>query len=134
MLTGKRVLHHHRDRRGVAPDTVQDEIHATESRDAVDQFDAAKLLSVEERELFLVELVVIANKLVGDKQETAGATSWIANNACAARTFGRLRLHHIDDCAYEWTWREVLTRAAFHVLGVLLQEAFVSVAFNVRVE
>ena len=107
---------------------MKHEIHATESRDAIDQLDAAKLLGVEKRELFLIELVVIANEIVRDEKETAGAACRIANRLV------RLRLHHIDDCADERTRSEVLAGAAFHVLGVLLQEPFVSVAFHVGVE
>ncbi len=128
VLAGERVFHHHGDVRGVAADAVEHEIHAAESRDAIDQLDAAKLLGVKERELFLIELVVIANEVVRDEKETAGAARRIADR------FVRLWLHHMDECADERTRSEVLACAAFHVLGVLLQKPFVGVAFDVGIE
>jgi hypothetical protein len=134
VFAGERVLHHDWDVGGIGPEAVKDKVHAAESRNAVNQLDAAKLFGVEKRKLFLIELVVIANELVRDEQETAGTACRIANNARAARTFGRLWLHYIDDCADEWTRSEVLAGAALHVLGVLLQEPFVSVALHIGIE
>ena len=67
MFTSECVLHHHwhvcciSRLAGSGPDAVKDEIHAAESRDAIDQLDTTKLFGVEERELFLIELVVIEN-------------------------------------------------------------------------
>src|SRR5437868_3010754 len=111
MLTGEGVLYHHRHVRRVGPDAVKHKIHAAESRDAVDQLDAAKLFSVQKRKLFLIELVVIPYEVVRSEKESSGAASWIANNAGAARTVGRLRLHYIDNCADERTRSEVLAGA-----------------------
>ena len=128
VFTSERVFHHHRHVRRIAADAVKHKIHAAESRDAIDQLDAAKLFGVQKRELFLIELVVVADEIVRDEKETAGAARRIAN------CFARSRLHHVDDCANERTRSEVLAGAAFHVLGVLLQEPFVSVAFYVGVE
>ena len=75
------------------PDAVKQEVHAAEPRDAIDQLDAAKLLGVQKRELFLVELVVIANEIVRGEQETAGAAGRIANRlvTVAAASHRRLR-------------------------------------------
>ena len=66
VFAGERVLYYHRDVCCIAADTVKDEIHTTESRDAIDQLDAAKLLGVQIGELFLIQLVVIANEIVSD--------------------------------------------------------------------
>src|SRR5439155_26006442 len=99
----------------------------------VDQLDAAKLLGVKKRELFLIESIVIANEIVRGEKETAGAASWIADREWQS-AFGRLRLHYIDNCADEWTWGEVLARTALDVPSVLLQESFVGVAFHVGIE
>ena len=43
---------------------MKHEIHAAESRDAIDQLDAAQLFGIEKGELFFIELVVIANEIV----------------------------------------------------------------------
>jgi hypothetical protein len=139
VFAGERVLHHHWHVRcvcrlaGSGPDAVKHDVHAAESRHAIDQLNAAKLLRVKKRELLLVEFVVIANVVVSNKQETAGAACGIANCKWLS-AFGRLRLHDIDNCADQRTRREVLTGTAFHVLRVLLQEPFVSVAFDVGIE
>ena len=83
---------------------------------------------VKKRELFLIELVVIANEIMRDEKRTTGAARRITDRVV------RLRLHDIDERADKRTRSEVLPRAAFHVLGVLLQEPFVRVAFHVGVE
>src|SRR5437879_11874217 len=71
---------------------------------------------------------MIANEIVCDEKKTARAARRIANR------IARLRLHYINKCADERTRSEVLSSAAFHVFGILLQEPFVSVAFHVGIE
>src|SRR5439155_4175277 len=88
VFAGERVLHHHRHVRRIRPDAVEHEIHAAESRDAIDQLDAPKLFGVKKGELFLIELVVIANEIVRNEQETAGAAGRIANRKWLS-AFGR---------------------------------------------
>src|SRR5437773_2737779 len=88
---------------------------------------------LEERELFLIELVVIADEIVRSKQKTAGAARRVADSKWLS-AFGRLRLHNIDNCTDERARSEVLTGATFHIFGVLLQKTLVSVAFHVGVE
>src|SRR5437764_14525260 len=46
VFAGERVFHHHRNVRRIAADPVKHEIHAAESRNAIDQFNAAKLFGV----------------------------------------------------------------------------------------
>src|SRR5438876_3555863 len=67
------------------------------------------------------------------EKKAAGAARRIANCKWLS-AFGRLRLHYIDDGADERARSEVLTGAAFHVLGVLLQETFVSIALYIGIE
>ena len=112
-------------------DAVQQEIHRAKPRDAVDQFNAAELFGVEETKLRLVEFVVLADEIVRSQQEAARAARRIANHI---DHFAGARLHHVHDRLDQRAGSEVLTRAAFHVLGVLLQESFVGVAFHVGVE
>ena len=59
------------------------------------------------------------------EQKTARATSRITDG------LPRLRCHHVHDGRDERARREVLACAAFHVLGVLLQQTFVSIALHV---
>ena len=59
------------------------------------------------------------------EQETTRAARRITNG------LPRLRGDHVHDGGDERARREVLARAAFHVLGVLLQQALVSVALHV---
>ncbi len=66
--------------------------------------------------------------IVRREQEAARAAGRIADR------LPRLRRDHIDHRGDERTRREVLARAAFHVLGVLLQQALVGVALHVGVE
>jgi hypothetical protein len=59
------------------------------------------------------------------QQEAARAAGGIADG------LARLRGHHVHHGGDERARREVLARAAFHVLGVLLQQAFVGIALHV---
>ncbi len=59
------------------------------------------------------------------EQETTRAARRITNRLTW------LRGDHVHHCCDERARREILTRAAFHVLGVLLQQTFVGVAFHV---
>src|SRR6266481_1006610 len=115
MFAGERVFHHHWDVCRITADAMENKIHAAKARNTIDELDAPKLLGVKKSELFLIELVVIADEIVRDEQKAARAACRIADNASAARTLGRLRLHDIDDCPNERTRSEVLTCAAFHV-------------------
>ena len=112
----------------VRADAVQEQIHAAEPRHAVDQLDAAK--SVPSPSRFFCSrsslmLLGIGQVVVRRQQETARAAGRIADRHL------RLGPHHIDHRRDERARREVLPRAAFHVLGVLLQQPFVSVALHV---
>ena len=59
------------------------------------------------------------------EQEAARAAGRIADR------LPRLGAHHVHHRGDERARREVLARAAFHVLGVLLQQALVGVALHV---
>ena len=61
------------------------------------------------------------------QEETAGATGWVTD---AVIGFG---LHHIDDGVDERPGREVLARSPGALLGGLLDQALVGVAFEVGV-
>ena len=113
--------------RAVRADAVQQQVHAAEPRDAVDQLDAVKRVRLQSLLLLPVELVAAWDR-------TSSCTPRAGNRPCRRRIADRhLRLgpHHIDHRRDQRARREVLSRAAFHVLGVLFQQAFVSVALHI---
>jgi len=61
--------------------------------------------------------MVLVDVIMCREQEAASATRWITNRQ--APVLWRYRIHDGGD---ERARREVLARAAFHVLGVLLQQ------------
>jgi hypothetical protein len=72
--------------------------------------------------------VVVDNVLMRGQQKPAGAAGRIADR------HARLRTHDLDNRPNQGPWREVLSCACLHVLGVLLQQSLVGVALDVHVE
>ena len=93
--------------------------------DAIHQFDAEKRAALEPFLLRAVERVMPGDVIMRREQETTRAARRITDGLF------RLRTHHVHDGGDEGTRREILARAAFHVLGVLLQQPLVSVALHV---
>jgi hypothetical protein len=60
------------------------------------------------------------------QKEPAGARGGIDDGG------SRLRAHHVDDGIDQGARREVLAGAGLGVLGVLFEQAFVDIAFDVR--
>ena len=108
-----------------AADAVQQQVHRAEARDAVHQLDAEERAVLELLLLRSIELVMLGDVIMRREQESARAAGRIADG------LSRLRGDHVHHRGDERARREVLSRAAFHVLGVLLQQAFVGVAFHV---
>ncbi|MGB8465349.1 MAG: hypothetical protein WCE49_10430, partial [Terrimicrobiaceae bacterium] len=69
--------------------------------------------------LLTVEPMVFGDVIMRRQQEPACAARWIADRYRQSGIGPRLRGDRIDDGGDEWARREVLARAAFHVLGVL---------------
>ena len=126
MFPGQRVLGHDGQIFLRLPaDAVKEQVHRAKPRDAVHQFDAEECAALELLLLRAVERVVLGDVIMRREQETTRAAGRIANG------LSRLRAHHVHDRGDERARREVLARAAFHVLGVLLQQPLVSVALHV---
>ena len=108
-------------------DVVQEHVHQAEAARVGDDLVAVKRLVLQERLLRLVELVVVrvGQEVVGGEEEAAGAAGRIGDG------LARLGPHAFDHRADQRARREVLSRAGFGVLGVLLQQAFVDVALDV---
>ena len=83
--------------------------------------------------MLAIELEVFGNVIPRRQQKAAGAARGIAN---AEGVFGRARYrtHHIHQRLNERARGEVLSRAAFHVLRILLQQALIRVAFDIGIE
>ena len=101
------------------------QVHRAEPRDAVHQLDAEERAALELLLLRPVERVVLGDVIMRREQETTRAAGRIANR------LSRLRRDDVDHRGDERARREVLARAALHVLGVLLQQALVGVALHV---
>ncbi len=112
----------------LGPDAVQKQIHRTQASHAVDQFDAEERAAFEFLLLGSVKLEVFDQVNECREQKAACAASRIADG------LPRLRCDDINHRCNQRTRRKVLSRPAFDVFGVLLQQAFVSIAFDVRRE
>ena len=114
--------------RSVRADPMQEHVHAAKPRHTIHQFDAVEGIASQLFLLFTIQLVVlrIGKIIVGGQQESARAARRIADRHLGLRT------HHVDNRRNQGPGRKVLSRAAFHVLGVLLEQPFVSVALHVR--
>ena len=121
MTTGRSL----RSESRLAADAVQQQIHRAEPRDAVHQFDAEERAALELLLLRPVQRVMLGEVIMRREQETARAARRITNR------LPRLRGDHVHHRGDERARREVLARAAFHVLGVLLQQPLVGVALHV---
>ena len=104
---------------------MEKQVHRAEPRDAVHQLDAEERAALEVLLLRPVERVMLGQIIMRREQETARATRRITNG------LPRLRRDHVHHGGDERARREILARAAFHVLGVLLQQPLVSVALHI---
>ena len=104
---------------------MQYEIHAAKSRNAIYELDTEERTALEALLLLTIKRVVLGKIIVGREQKAAGAASGIANR------LARLRGHHVHDGGDKWARREVLACPTLHVLGVLLQQAFVGIALHI---
>ena len=121
-------------RQGVADgdaalDVVQQQVHAEQALDVLDQlhrhhgvFDLELLLGGGQLE----DVVVLAGPVVGGDQEAAGAGGGVLHDLTGAR------LHARDDAIDERARREVLAGARLELAGVLLEQALVEVAEALR--
>ena len=98
-------------------DAMQQQVHRAQPRDAVHQLDAEERAALELLLLRPVERVMLGQVIVRREQEATRAARRITNG------LPRLRGDHVHHRGDERARREVLARAAFHVLGVLLQQA-----------
>ena len=79
--------------------------------------------------LYPVELIASGGQIVvGCQKETAGAARRIADG------LHRFRSHHFHNGLDQRARGEVLTRAAFGVLGVFLQQALVDVSLHIGIQ
>ncbi len=110
-------------------DAVQQQVHRAEPRHAVDQLDAEERAALELLLLRPVERDGAWRCNRAPRAGTARAAGRIADrHRVPAR---RLRGDHVHHRGDERARGEVLARAAFHVLGVLLQQPLVGVALHV---
>jgi len=114
--------------RVVAADTVQEEVHHAEPRRVVHDLPAMQRLVLEETLLVRVQLDVCGDVVVRRQEEATGAASRVAE------ALVRSWAHHLHDRLYQRTGRKVLAGTALGVLGVLLEQPLVGVAFDVGVE
>ncbi len=114
-----------RDACATLSDAVQKEVHATKPGHTVDQLDAEQRPALKPFLLGTVERVMFGDEIMRREQETASPTRGVTNRVA------RCRLHRVHDGGDERAWCEVLARAAFHVLGVLLQQALIGVPLHV---
>src|SRR6185503_21177576 len=92
---------------------------------AIHQFDAEQRAALEPFLLRAIQCVVFGDEVMRCQQEAASPTRRITDR------LARLWRNSIHDSGNERARRKVLARAAFHVLGVLLQQPLVSVALYV---
>ena len=109
----------------LGPDTVQQQIHRTQASHAVDQFDAKERAALEFLLLGSIKLEVFDQIKQSRQQKTARAAGGIADR------LPRLWSDHIDHRRNQRTRSKVLPGSAFDVFGVLLQQAFVGIAFHI---
>jgi len=74
-----------------------------------------------------VKVMAVGDVVVDSKEEAAGPAGWIAYD------HARQGAHHFHHRLNQWTRGEVLASSALDVLGVLLEEALVDLAFDVNV-
>src|SRR5581483_1914561 len=107
-------------------DAVQKHVHDAEPRGAIDDLPALERLVLEKSALFARHAPIMTGNIVmRGQQEAAGAARRIAD------FLHRPGLHHIDDGLDQGAGRKILARAAFGILGVLLQQPFVGVALDI---
>lgn len=104
---------------------MEEEVHETEPVGGSDDFPSMEGFRFEEFFLVTVEVVVFAEMIVGGEEESAGSAGRVNDG------FSRLGVDAFDHCLDEGTGREVLSGSAFCVFGVLFEESFVDVAFDV---
>lgn len=113
---------------GIAADAVQEHVHRAQARDGRHQLHAVEGAGAQRLFLRLVEAGQACEVIVCREQESARAARGVADGLPG------LRIHGLHDGRDERARREVLARAALHILGVLLQQTLVGVALNIGVE
>jgi hypothetical protein len=90
----------------------------TKTNVPVEYADAKRIFDKLVKEKMAIQRVMAGDVVVGCEYKTTGAAGWITNR------LSWLRCQHFYHRCREWARCEVLARAAFHVLGVLLQQPF----------
>ena len=106
-------------------DIVQIQIHQAHFVGGGHQFRAEEGFVFEESPLFHVQRVLLGNEFIGGEEKSAAAAAGIRDGL---HGFGAKAAHH---CPNERTGRKILSRAAFDVLGVLLEQALVYLSLDV---
>lgn len=121
-------------RGGAVADAVEEEVHGAEAGDAVHEFDSEQGAALELFLLRFIEARLFRDVIVRGEQEAAGAAGGVADGKWAVRPGPRFWGHDLDHGGDEGAGREVLAGAAFDVFGVLLEQTFVGIAFDVGAE
>jgi hypothetical protein len=109
-------------------DAMQEHVHHAEPGGVIHDLPTMEGFETKMALLVGIEQVIMRDVVVRRKKEPTSATSRIADR------HPRLGTHHFDHGFDQRTGCEVLTRSRLHVLGVLLKQAFVSIAFHVGVQ
>jgi hypothetical protein len=109
-------------------DGVQVEVHGAQPGGAVDDLPAAEGVKAQEALLVAVEPVGVGDIFVRGQEEAARAAGRVTDGLHGSRAGD---LHHGAD---QLARGEVLARAAFHVFGVLLQQALVDGPLHVHAQ
>ena len=107
---------------------MQEHVHDTKPGGVVHDLPTVEGLEAKMALLVRIEQVVVRRCIVRCEEEPTGAAGRIAYR------HARLGPHHFDHCLDQRAGREVLARSRLHVLGVLLQQPLVGIAFHVSVE
>jgi len=111
--------------RAVGADAVQVEVHPAQAGDVGHQLRAAQGLEAQVALLVAVQLGVALDVFVRSEKEAARAAGGVGDD------LARLGPDAVHDRVDDRARREVLPRAALHVLGVALQQPLVGIALHV---
>jgi len=107
---------HHDGQVFVIPDPVEHQVHRAEPCRALDQFPSLERALLQLSLFVLGQVGIVLHDIVmGSQEKPAGPAGRVADGVAGLRSDG---LHHRDN---QRPWGEVLARAGFGVLGVLLQ-------------
>lgn len=104
---------------------MEEEVHETEPIGGSDDFPSTEGLCFEEVFLVTVEVVVFGEMIICGEEETTGSACRVNNG------FSWLKVDAFDHCPDEGAWSEVLSSSAFCVFGILFEESFIDVPFDV---